>query len=528
MRLLLVPFLAFLICSCGKKQEVTEDRKLNICFESEIKTLDPRVGAEYPTSHAIRMLFDGLTRRDENGVIAPAVAESYVISEDFKTYTFHLRKSFWTDGEPVTAHDFEYAWKKTVNPKTLGHGAQNFYFIKNAQKSTEGKISVDEVGVKALDDQTLQVKLEYPVPYILEVLACSLFYPVPKHIDENDPAWIFRTNQTLVSNGPFQLKKWKRGDYLEVVKNPTYWDESHVRLPSIKVQFIGQNNTHLYLYEKKEIDWLGDPLTKIPLEAVNTIKKGPGYRSVESPRTYWYFINTEKFPYTNKKLRQALAYAINRQELVEHLNNGEGMPAQGIISPSFKIGNAPCFEDANFERAQVLFEEALKELNLTRETFPTITIKYAGQGEALNRTSLAVQQYWEQAFGIKVNLQNADWSVHFTSIQKGDYEIGLMGWVSFMCDPIYMLQTFKYKDDLVNMSFWQSDDYVNLLEASNYESDPEKRKEILIEAEKVLMDGMPIIPLNFAGMVYMKNPELMGVNLSPSGEIDFKFASFCR
>lgn len=528
MRIILVSLLALFICGCGKKHDQSGERRLNISFTAEIKTLDPRIGAEYPTAHAIRMLFDGLMRRDENGVVSPAVAESYVVSEDFKTYTFKLRKSVWNDGEPVTAHDFEYAWKKTLNPKTLGHGAQNFYFIKNAQKSAEGKVPVDEVGVKALDDYTLQVELEYPVPYVLEVVSCSLFYPIPKHLDEEDSAWSFRTNKTFVCNGPFQLKEWKRSDYLDVVKNPTYWDEKNVHLPAIRVQFIESDMTQLFLYEKHRIDWLGEPLNKIPLEAVDTIKENPDYTSMESPSIYWYFVNTEKFPFTNKKLRQALSYAVNRQELLDHIYNGDGVTAQGIVAPCFKMNNPPCFEDVNLEKAQALFKEALDELGLTKETFPKITIKYASKGESLNRTTLAVQQYWEKTFGIKVALQHADWPVHFTAVQKGDYEIGLMGWVSFMGDPIYMLQTFKYKDDIVNMSNWQSEEYVNLLEASNYEPDPEKRKQILIEAEKVLMDGMPIIPLCFTGMGYTKNPELIGVNLPPSGEIDFKFASFSR
>lgn len=528
MRLFLVLLLAIFMSGCGKKQAQVEERKLNIAFDTEIKTLDPRVGADYPTAHAIRMLFDGLMRRDEKGGIAPAVAESYVVSEDLTVYTFKLRESVWNDGEPVTAHDFEYAWKKTLTPKTLGHGAQNFYFIKNAQKCAEGKVPVDEVGIKALDDHTLEVELEYPVPYFLEVLACSLFYPIPKHLDEEDSAWSYRTNHTFVCNGPFQLKEWKRSDYLEVVKNHSYWDEKNVHLPGIKVQVVGDGMTQLFLYEKKELDWIGDPMCDLPLEAIDSLKSDSNYSTYESPDIYWYFVNTEKFPFTNKKLRKALAYAVNRQEIIDHIYHGGGMTAQGIVSPCFQIQNRPCFEDGNVEKAKILFEEALEELGLTRETFPTITIKFATKRDGLNRISQAVQQYWEQMFGIKVILQNADWPVHFSSVQKGDYEIGLMGWVSFMGDPIYMLQTFKYKDDLVNMSNWQSEEYVKLLDASNYESNSQKRNKILIEAEKVLMEEMPIIPLCYTEMDYLKTPELIGVNLPPSGEIDFKFASFSQ
>ena len=131
MRVLVILLLLVFVSSCGKKEEVSQKQVLNISFGNEVRTLDPRLGGENPTNQLIRMLFDGLTRRNEQGNIVPAIAEKYVISEDFKTYTFTLRKSYWTDGEPVTAYDFEYAWKKSLDPKTLSHGAQNFYFIKN-------------------------------------------------------------------------------------------------------------------------------------------------------------------------------------------------------------------------------------------------------------------------------------------------------------------------------------------------------------------------------------------------------------
>lgn len=528
MRIFFILLLACCICGCGRKEGRSVERTLHISFMTEITTLDPRIGANNPTAHAIRMLFDGLFRPDKDGVIAPAVAESYVVSEDFKTYTFKLRKSVWSDGEPVTAYDFEYAWKKVLNPETIGHGAHNFYFIKNAQKSAEGKISIEEVGVKALDAQTLQVELEYPVSYILNVFSSSLFYPIPKHLDTKEPSWSVKTDETFVSNGPFRLKRWQRSNFLEVIKNKNYWDEKNVHLSSIKIQFDVKDTTGLFMYEKKEVDWLGEPLNPISLDAIDTMRKDPTYTSVEGPTLFWYFVNVQKFPFTNKKLRQALAYAINRQELVDHIYYGEAKGAQGIVAPYYKMGNSPCFEDGNREKAEVLFGEALEELGLTRESFPIVTIKYPENRAAFHRICQAIQQYWEQAFGIEVVLQKGDWPIYFKAIQKGDYEIGLMGWYAFIVDPIYMLQTFKYKDDLVNMSNWQSEEYVNLLEASHYEIDTEKRKKILIKAERVLMDEMPVIPLYFIRQTYLKNPALIGVNLPPSGEIDFKFASFSR
>lgn len=528
MRVIIASLLAIIVCSCGKKESPQENRHLNISFANEVRTLDPRLGGEYPTAHLIRMLFDGLMRRDEKGMTAPAVAESYVISEDFKTYTFTLRKTYWTDGKPVTAHDFVYAWKKSLDPKTLSHGAQNFYFIKNAKLSAEGKVPVDELGVCALDDYTLEVKLDYPAPYFLEVLGSTLFHPIPKHLDEKDPTWSHRTDGTFVSNGPFKLHKWKRGDYITVEKNPNYWDKEHVHLPKIKINFIDDGMTQLYMYEKNKLDWIGAPLNKIPQEALEDVKLDSSFASLPSPKVLWFFLNDEVFPFNNKKIRKALSWAINRQEIVDHIFDGNAFPAQGIIAPCFDLGNDPCFEDKNFDGAKTLFEEALAELELTKDTFPPIIIKYASGEETLNRVVQIIQEFWQKAFGVKVVLQQADWPVHFTEVQKGDYQVGMMGWYSFMGDPIYMLQTFKYKHDMVNMSNWESKDYLDLLEVSNHETIPQKRDEILIDAEKILMDEMPIIPICYLNIEFSKKPELVGVTLPASGEIDFKFANFSQ
>ena len=286
--------------------------------------------------------------------------------------------------------------------------------------------------------------------------------------------------------------------------------------------------TQLYMFEKNKLDWLGSPVNKIPSEAVKSIKKDPSFTSVESPMVYWFFLNSEIFPFNNKKMRQAFSYAIDRSEIVDHIFEGDGIPAQGIIAPCFDLGNTPCFEDGNFSRAQELFDEALKELNLTRETFPPVVVKYASGAETLSRTAQTVQQLWQKTFGITIHLEQADWPVHFTAVQKGDFQVGMMGWVSFMGDPIYMLQTFKYKHDMVNMSNWESQEYLDILEASNLEANPIKRNQLLIAAEKVLMDDMPIIPICYVNMEFSKKPELVGVNLPPSGEIDLKFARFSQ
>lgn len=511
---------------CSKKSSLSkEDRSLKICFSEEMRILDPRLGGEEPTTHVIRMLFDGLMRRDREGKVVPAAAESYDIFENNTVYIFHLREAFWSDGVPVTAHDFEYAWKKSLDPKTVSHGAQNFYMIKNAKESVEGLVSSNDVGVEALDDKTLRVELAYPVPYFIDSLLCTLFCPIPKHVDLEDSMWAFRTDSTFVSNGPFRLKKWHHGDSIVLEKNPLYWDVENVKIPGIDACFVEDGMTQLYLFEKKEIDWIGSAINKAPPEVYQSIQMTECYDTVESPTMYWYFINTDRFPFNHAKLRKAFAYALDRESIVNAAYEKVGLPAYGIISPSFGINNPEQFK-RDIEKAKVLFAEALEELGLTLETFPIVTVNYVAGAENLSRTVQITQQNWQEAFGIKVELLQADWPCHFSSIQKGDYQVGVMRWLSYLFDPIYMLKTFQYKHDLVNMSNWENEKYQALLEKSNYQADPEERNATLIEAERVLMDEMPLIPICFMNIQFTRREELAGVTLPPSGEIDFKYVTF--
>ncbi|MCB1109485.1 MAG: peptide ABC transporter substrate-binding protein [Chlamydiia bacterium] len=523
-------FIAFCLCilafGCGKKSLDKEHRPLKICFSEECRVLDPRLGGEEPTTHVIRMLFDGLVRRDREGNVVPAAAESYDVFENNTVYIFHLRNAFWSDGVPVTAHDFEYAWKKSLDPKTVSHGAQNFYIIKNAKESVEGIVPSSEVGVQALDDLTLRVELAYPVPYFIDALLCTMFCPIPRHLEQKDPMWAYRTDETFVSNGPFCLKKWHHGDMIVLEKNPYYWDRDNVSIPGIEACFVEDGMTQLCLFEKREIDWFGSAINKAPPEIYQAIQNTPLYETVESPTIYWYFINTEKFPFNHPKIRKAFSYALDRKGIADAAFHGVGRPAYGIISPCFGTGNPPQFEDHNFLLAQQLFKEALDELKLTVDTFPVITLQSVAGAENLTRTVLITQQNWQEAFGIKVEIKQSDWPCHFSSIQKGDYQIGVMRWLSYLFDPIYMLKTFQYKHDLVNMSNWESETYQALIEKSSYQADPVERNATLVEAEKFLMEEMPVIPICFLNIQYTRHEDLAGVLLPPSGEIDFKYVTF--
>ncbi|MDJ0652483.1 MAG: peptide ABC transporter substrate-binding protein [Simkaniaceae bacterium] len=502
---------------------MSNKKALNLPF-SPITTLSPTTAGDISTSCVVRMLFEGLTGVDAHGNTVLAGAEKYTVSEDFKTYTFTLRETFWSDGMPVTAYDFEYAWKKCMDPKTGSRSAQYFYIIKNAKLAAQGKSPLSEVGIKALDAQTLEIELEYPAPYLFDLLKRPCFFPIPKHLDEVDSSWIHRTDQTFVSNGPFKLKKWEPQEKLILEKNSSYWDQQHVSLPEIRISFIEDGMTQFYLYEKGEFDWIGEPISHIPLEALETVRQQVNHSCLISAAVYAFFLNNKTFPFYNKKLRKAFSYALDRKAIVDHILGGNVIPAYGVLSPFFGLGNFACFEDNKLDEAKRLFNEALREEGLTLATFPGITLRYSNSPEQFSQVAQTVQQIWQQTFGIKVTLSSSDWPVHVSMVQKGNYQIALTGF-HFNIDPIYTLQIFKYKHDLVNMANWESQEYIDLLETSNYETDVEKRKCLLIAAEKILMDAMPIIPINYRTVEFSKNPRLIGVVFS-KGDVYFKFARF--
>jgi len=327
----------FLIPGCQKKNEPIKNsqRYLNLSFTSDVRSFDPRIGIDGPSAFSVKILFEGLTRVDVNGVLQPAIAERYEVSEDGKTYTFFLRPCKWTNGEEITAYDFEYSWKKIIAPVGDVMGVHNFYPIKNVRKALNKKCSIDEVGIKVLNAKTLQIELENPTPYFLDILATPSFMPVSAKVDKADPHWASKTGDAFVCNGPFHLEEHRLENEILVKKNPSYWDASSIKLPGIKIAIINDVSTQLQLFEKGNLEWLGMPLSKVPLDAIEHLKKNEKVRFAPTLGIYWYFLNTESFPFNNRKIRRAFACAINREEIIDHILQGEETPAMEF-SPSLK------------------------------------------------------------------------------------------------------------------------------------------------------------------------------------------------
>lgn len=483
-------------------------------------TFDPALGEDSSSFAIIRATFDGLTRTGADGQPHLSMAEKIDVSADLKTYTFTIRDAKWSNGETVTAHDFEFAWKRELDPKTAANYAYQMYYIKNAEKANKGEVSLDEVGIKALDAKTLQVTLENPTPYFLELTAFPTYYPVNKKIVSANPGWA-NDAKTHVGNGPFTIKSMEDQSHLVLAKNQQYWDKQSVKLDGINFLYIEDEYDMVSAFNSGELDWAGAPLGYLPEDLYGAYKKEGLLHTKSIAGVYWLKLNTEKPPFNNVKIRKAFAYAVNRAEVIGQVKPSN-LPATGVIPFSMPLQPEGYFKDNDIAKAKQLLQEGLKELGLKQ--LPPISYSF-NTSETHKRIAETIQHQWKNALGVDVKLDNKEWKLHLEDMHQGNYQIGRMGWLADFNDPINYLELFKDKNGGNNDTNWENPKYKELLDKSQLERDPAKRNELLKQAEQIIMDEMPVIPIYYYTNSWVQNEKVKGVVIDGLGHIDYKWAS---
>lgn len=487
---------------------------------SEPSTADPGLAKDTTSGAIVRATFDGLTRLDKDAKPMNSVASDVKISDDKRVYTFTIRDSKWSNGDSVTAHDFEFAWKRVLDPKLGAEYAYQLYYIKNAEKVHTGKAQADELGVKALDDKTLEVTLENPTPFFLELTAFYTYYPVDKKVVEANPNWANEA-ATHVSNGPFKMTGWEHKSKIVLEKNENYWDKDAVKLDRIEFAMIEDDNTALSMFENGELDWAGQPLGGLPTDAIPSLKEAGKLVVHPKATMYWYKINTTKGVLQNVKIRKALAYAVDRQSIVDNITQVGQVPTMGMLPQSMIIKPEGYFRDNDVETAKKLLAEGMQELGLSQ--FPTITMSY-NPTDRHKKIAEAMQDQWKRNLGIDVKLAIKEFKVHLQDLHELNYEIGRLGWNADFNDPINYLEMFRDAKTGNNDTGWENARYKELLQQSAMESDPEKRKQLFAEAEQIFMDAMPVIPLFTDVDVWVQSDKVKGVQVDGLGFIDLKWA----
>lgn len=509
-----------LLAGCDKAGG--DSRIFRYALEAEPATLDPAKSTAIPESLVELQLFEGLTRLDANDQPAPGAALRWEISPDGMKYIFYLRPNAkWSNGDPLTAYDFEFAWKRALNPDTASENAYMLYPVKNGQAYNEGTASEDQVGVSAVDNHTLVVALEKPTAYFLSLVAFHAFYPVHQQtVTSNPDTWAINT-KTLIGNGPFIVTGWIHNGKLQFAKNEHYWDAEAVKMAKMEWPIIDSQTTRLILVENNQVDMIVEPpvVEYDRLAQTGKIKVAP-YLGV-----YYYVFNTKKPPFDNVKVRQAFALAINRASVVNNVVKSGKQPAYawvppGLINPAtgqdFRAEGGLMAEE-NEELARKLLAEAGYP---DGHGLPPITILF-NTGEMHKAIAEAMQEMWKKRLGVTVTLANQESKVFLESRSQGDFQIARASWVGDYADPMTFMDVFK---DAGNDAKYTNPAYNDLVEEAQTSINQTIRMQKMHTAEKLLFDDAVIIPIYYTTQPYIAQPTVKGYFWSVLGLADFKTA----
>ena len=510
---------SFLISGCS--DEAMTDDTVRYALESEPSTLDPAKSTALVESNVELALFEGLTRLDEHEQPQPAAAKSWDISPDGTEYTFHLRDNLlWNDGTPLTAHDFEYAWKRVLDPQTASENAYMMYPLNNGEAFFKQEVSADQVGVKALDDKTLYVKLKAPITYFLNLTAFHAYYPVPRHVVEKDPE-IWAANDKIVSNGPFVLTHWTHSNQLQFVKNDKYWDKDKVKLENMQWPISESQSTRVSMVESGQANITVEP----PISEQERLTKEGLFKMSPYLGSYYYSFNTQKAPFDNPLVRKAFSMAVDREKLVNNVIKGGKEPAYAWVPPG--LTNPITKQDFRREGGNLVeynpqkARELLSEAGYPNgESLPPITILY-NTNEMHKAVAEVIQAMWKENLNVNVELLNQESKVYLDARNTGNFQVARASWIGDYADPMTFMDVYL---DENNDGQYHNPLYNDLVRKAQNTNNQEIRMQAMHEAEKILMNDAVVLPIYYTTQPYIAQPYVKNYHWSILGTIDFKEA----
>ena len=465
----------------------------------------------------INAMIECLYRDDENDVPQPAGAETVDISDDKLVYTFHLREdATWSNGDPVVATDYEFAWQQALNPKVASDYAYMLYFIHNAQPYFNGEVEWSEVGVKVIDEYTLEVTLDNPLPYATDLFAFPTLAPINQKFYEEVGADKYATDaEYFCCNGMYELTEWSHNSQIVFQKREDYWNADAVGPDEIVYKIITDSQAGLNSYLSREIDY-----TDLDSGEVVQQAEAAGFEVGVKPArsSYYLIVNTEDEFMSNQNLRLALAYSIDKQALVDTVYQNDNQPMTSFTPPAIMGANESSFQEAlvaergemypgngDLEKAQEYLQAALEELGCTAADL-TLSIDCADDSLRRNCATF-LQEQWRQNLGIEnIAVNSMQTKQVSANRQSGDYCMSLGGWSPDYNDAINFLDLWV-TDGGNNDSFWGNEEYDNLIAQATAEADVEVRQQYLFDAEEILAAEMPIIPLYWQCQNYSYNKD---------------------
>ena len=542
---------AGLLAGCGGGEKSggggSSEQVLNISTNSVVVGLNPLVNTSAPDNIAHNMIYDPLVRdrsaKDNTDEIVPAAAESWDVSEDGLTYTFHMNPDAkWSDGSKVTANDFEFTFKQMADPNTAATNAWLFdgVIVNFSEALYNNGKTPDEIGVKALDEETLEIQLVHPASYFLQLVAGSA-YPVNQAKYEEYGSEYGTAPDKTVYNGPLKVTSWNQNTEMVLEKNDQYWGQEDMQLDKVNYKVIQESSTAVQAFINGELDVVSTSDTN--WGKTITAAGDSQEMTVPSSAPDFFMFNLKNEYLSNTKIRQALSIAFDRQEMVDTLRDGMSVPIYSMMPDTMKVGDKTYTElvdgknyfvtqmQEEYTDPKALLQEGLAELG--KSTDPSqMTIRYASRGTAELSKKIGewMKQVWEEKLGINVQIDMMEWNIMWDKIDAGDYDIACGGWGPYYNEPSALLQLFEPVNGYFNAdkTGWNNEDsqkFTELLNQAKDVVDDKEKAEIYLQAEQLVVGNALIAPMYLeASPTYVKN-HVKNYYVATNGLVDFSQVS---
>ena len=514
LKMILVLTIFIAIFSCGKKGD---SERVIFNNTEEAKTYDPQLATDQSATQVNELIGEGLTRKDASGTkVQPGIAEKWEVSQDGLKWTFHLRSNAkWNDGTPITANDFKYAWLRALNPETAAEYAYMLFPIKGAEEYATKKGKEDKVGIKVVDDKTLEVELTSVTPYFDSLVGFITYYPLnQKFYEANKSEFALKVDKMQYS-GPYVLKEWVKDSYMILAKNPNYWDASSIKADTIEYKYISDNAAVMQGFNNEELD-----ITRITSEQYIKLKDDKRVVKNFTGSVWYYEFNLNNKFLSNKKIRKAIQMAMNTDELMNKVVVGSGSPATGFVpegmpglKDDFRKEGGDIYPKYNPTEAKKLYDEGLKELGLTKA--PKIEVLF---NDSANNKKIDeyLQENIKIVLGLDLTMTPITFQERLKRMQNKTFDIIQAGWGPDYTDPMTYMDLWVTNGGN-NHTSYSNPKYDELIKLAKSTGDQNIRMKAMHDAEKLLVEDMPIAPFNFQQRVYVVNPKVKGLKFKAVG-----------
>ncbi|MEB6252131.1 peptide ABC transporter substrate-binding protein [Mammaliicoccus sciuri] len=513
--MMLVAVLILSACSSGGGSKGKSDETLDLQINGDVPTMDSAMATDGLSFDMFFQTMEGLYTLDKDDKAIPAVAKGDPkITNDGKKWTIKLRDDAkWSNGDPVTAHDFVFAWRKVVDPDTASEYAYILYDIKNAEEINSGDKKPEELGVKAVDDHTLEFELTKSLPYYKELLSFGTFMPQNEKFVKKQGDKYGTTVKTTLYNGPFKMTDWKTDDKVTLEKNDDYWDKDKVKLNKVNYKVVKEASTAVNLYETNKLD-----IVDLPAEQVKKYKDDKAFNTELDTVTYYSKLNEDTVPeFKNEDFRLAFAKAIDKEAYVKNnLNNGS-IPTDNFVPKDFvKDSKGKEYQDGvkntnqyNVKEAKEHYEKAKKALGKDKFTIELMTYD---KDTAKRDAEYFKEQLEKNLDGVTIKIKQQPFKQKLDLVSKGEYEMSLENWIPDYPDPMTFLELYV-TDGSHNNTGWSNKEYDSIIKAadSSLASNPDKRLSELQRAEGMLLNEAGIVPLYQVGVAQLQKPNVKNV-----------------